>query len=181
MSPLTESDTEALGGAPIAAGTLRLREMCAGDHSRVLELNLASEHHLSPLDRGRLEWISALACRCVVVESAVEVVGFAFSIAPDSAYDSRNYAWLSQRFERFLYVDRVVVCERSRRRGIATLIYDELEVTAVAFGRVVCDINVEPPNEASLAFHRARGYREQGRLTHPDGHIAALLCKVVRE
>jgi predicted GNAT superfamily acetyltransferase len=28
-------------------------------------------------------------------------------MAPGTAYDSRNYRWFSDRFERFLYLDRV--------------------------------------------------------------------------
>lgn len=156
---------------------MRLRELVAGDHARVLELNLASERDLSPLDHERLAWIVSMAHQCVVVEHDSEVVAFALALAPGEEYDSRNYRWFNGRLERFLYLDRVVVAAGARRHGVATRIYQELEPLASAFGQMVCDVNLEPPNEASLAFHAARGYAEIGRLMHPGGHVAAMLSK----
>jgi predicted GNAT superfamily acetyltransferase len=42
---------------------------------------------------------------------------------------------------------------------------------------MVCDVNIEPRNDASLAFHAARGYREVGRLAHGSVKAVALLSK----
>jgi uncharacterized protein len=52
-----------------------------------------------------------------------------------------------------------------------------METAADSFDRMVCDVNTLPPNQASLAFHTARGYREVGRLTHGPEKIVALLSK----
>ena len=156
---------------------MRLRELTPADRPRLLALNLASVRELSELDDQRLHWILSLAHRSLVVESEGEMVAFALAIAPGTVYDSENYRWFGDRFERFLYLDRVVVAESLRRRGIGGRLYDAMEAAAAGFERMVCEVNVLPPNPASLAFHRSRGYVEVGRLTHGQGKVVALLSK----
>jgi hypothetical protein len=154
-----------------------VRELGRADWPRVIELNRASVRELSPLDQKRLGYILALAHRSLVVECGREVVAFAISVAPGTDYDSANYAWFSGRYERFLYLDRIAVRESQRRRGLGARLYDAMERAAEPFGRIVCDVNLEPRNDASLAFHAARGYRDVGRLVHGEGKTVALMCK----
>jgi predicted GNAT superfamily acetyltransferase/uncharacterized protein YggU (UPF0235/DUF167 family) len=158
----------------------KLREPMREDWPRMLELNLASERELSALDEQRLEWILALAHSAMVVESEGELAGFALALAPGAVYDSENYRWFSAAFARFLYLDRIVVAESQRRHGIGTLLYDAMEAAAAPFERMVCEVNVQPPNPASLAFHLARGYMEIDRLEHGPEKVVALLCKELR-
>jgi len=54
-----------------------------------------------------------------------------------------------------------------------------MESHAAAHGRMVCEVNSEPPNVESLAFHAARGYREVGHLTQADGHQTVMLEKAL--
>lgn len=169
-------------GLPAKAASisaLTLREPTRADWPRLLELNLASERELSALDEQRLEWILSLAHSAVAVEAEREIVGFALAIAPGTPYDSENYRWFAARFEQFLYLDRIVVAESQRRRGIATQLYDAMEAAARPLGRMVCEVNVLPANPASLAFHAARGYAEIGRLEHGPEKVVALLSKEI--
>jgi uncharacterized protein len=156
---------------------MTLREPIRADWPRLLELNLASVQELSDLDEARLRWILSLAHRSLVVENDGEVVAFAITMPPGVRYDSDNYRWFSTRFPQFLYLDRVVVAESLRRRGIGARIYDAMEVAAEPFGRMVCEVNVVPLNEASLAFHASRGYIEIGRLEHSPEKVVALMSK----
>jgi predicted GNAT superfamily acetyltransferase len=155
---------------------MRLRAIGRGDWPAVLGLNETSVNELSPLDDARLEFILSCSHRALVAEAEDGIAAFAVAMAPQSAYDSANYAWFEQRFKRFLYLDRIAVDAAHRRRGIAALMYDEIEDAAREFGRMVCDVNVEPRNDASLAFHAGRGYVEIDRLEHPT-KIVALMCK----
>jgi predicted GNAT superfamily acetyltransferase len=156
---------------------MKLREITRADWPTLLELNLASVRELSELDEHRLELLLSWAQRGLAVESEQAIVAFALAIAPGTPYDSDNYRWLGARFERFLYLDRIVVSGAMRRRGIGGRLYDAMEATATGFGRMVCEVNVRPANEASLAFHISRGYVEVGRLEHAGGKIVALLTK----
>jgi predicted GNAT superfamily acetyltransferase len=156
--------------------SMTLRAATPADHPRLLELNAASVLELSPLDDERLSYILALAERCLVVDNdAGEVVGFAIAIPPGTEYDSINYGWFSARYERFLYLDRIAVSAACRRQRIGARLYDAMEQAAAPYGRMVCDVNIQPRNEASLAFHAARGYHELGELAHPAGKTVALL------
>jgi predicted GNAT superfamily acetyltransferase len=151
-----------------------LRELTDADLPRVLELNQDSVQELSALDGTRLRYILALAHRAFVVADEDDVLAFAIAIAPGTNYDSRNYARLSERFERFLYLDRIAVAASARRQGLGAMLYDTIEDAARAFGRMVCDVNIEPRNDASLAFHAARGYEPLEELTHADKRVVLL-------
>lgn len=157
---------------------IRIRELERRDHDRVLKLNQASVQELSPLDEPRLEYILALAHRSLVAASADgDVIAFALAIAPGTDYDSLNYTTLGEMFESFLYLDRIAVADSARRKGLGAALYDAMEIAAAPFGRMVCDVNIEPRNDASLAFHAARGYREVGELAHGDVKTVALMSK----
>jgi predicted GNAT superfamily acetyltransferase len=155
---------------------MSLRPLARADWPAVLALNQASVDELSDLAGERLRYVLSLAHRALVAEADGEVVAFALAMAPRAAYDSLNYRWFAQHLQSFLYLDRVAVDARRRRRGIGALLYDELEDAARAFGRMVCDVIIAPRNDASLAFHEARGYREIARLEHPE-KVVALMCK----
>jgi len=154
-----------------------LRSIRPADWPAILQLNEASVELLSPLDPGVLSWLVAHADRSIAVEAGGEVVAFALALAPGAGYGSANYRWFAERYERFLYLDRIVVSGSWRRQGVGTLVYDAMEGFATAPGRLLCEVDLEPPNVPSLGFHMARGYREVGRLTHARGKVVAMLAK----
>jgi predicted GNAT superfamily acetyltransferase len=65
-----------------------------------------------------------------------------------------------------VYVDRVVVDEAARRRGLAQALYADLARTAVE-RPLVCEVNLEPPNPGSLAFHERLGFHPCGEAVDP--------------
>jgi predicted GNAT superfamily acetyltransferase len=155
-----------------------LRPITDSDVSTVLALNAADVTALSPLDHERLALLRKQAAQALVAEVAGQVVVFVLTFAPGSGYDSDNFAWFGQRYgSGFLYLDRIVVGAAHRRRGIAGRVYDAIEDEARAYGRLVCEVNSQPANPASLAFHSARGYAEVGHLSHGPGKVTVMLCK----
>jgi predicted GNAT superfamily acetyltransferase len=76
-----------------------------------------------------------------------------------------------RRYRRFVYVDRVVVAPAVRGRGYARLLYADLFDRAGRAGHdiVVCEVNSDPPNPASDAFHAAQGFAEVGRAAIHQG------------
>ena len=156
---------------------MEIRTLSAGDIEAVLDLNAGSVAATSPLDDATLTSYLAMADSALVCVVDDLVAAFAIAYAPGSAYPSVNYRWHASRFDDFLYLDRIVVGAGFRRRGIATAMYDALESVATGHGRMVCEVNCEPPNIESLAFHRNRGYLEIGELTQADGHRVVMLEK----
>lgn len=141
-----------------ATAPLRVRPMVAADHPAVLAMNEASVQHLSPMDAARLEWILARASTPLVVEDDEGPLGFAIAIAAGTDYDGSYYARFGELYDDFLYLDRIAVNERARRRGVGNLLYATAEAAAGPHGRMLCEVNVRPRNEPSLAFHASRGY-----------------------
>jgi predicted GNAT superfamily acetyltransferase len=154
-----------------------IRPLADDDVDEVLELNELSVEALSPLDLAGLATHREMVAEALVCEIDGRVAAFALAYRPGAGYDSANYRWHSERFDDFLYLDRIVVGADFRRRGIATALYDALEEVAAPHGRMVCEVNSDPPNPESLAFHRRRGYVELGHLTKADGHQVVMLEK----
>lgn len=151
--------------------------MAASDRRPVLALNQADVHHLSPLDERRLAQLVGWCAHAeVVVADAAphDVLGFVLTVPPGTAYDSPNYRWFGEQLDAFLYLDRIVVAPAARRRGVGSFVYDRMEAAAHAEqgGPLVCEVDIEPPNESSLAFHRARRYAELGRQQVGDKTVA---------
>jgi predicted GNAT superfamily acetyltransferase len=158
---------------------VEIRSLGAEDVEAVLDLNAASVDATSPLDAATLRSYLAMSDSALVCVVDDRVAAFAIAYAPRSAYPSVNYRWHDVRFDDFLYLDRIVVGSAYRRRGIATALYDALELVAAQHGRMVCEVNCEPPNLESLAFHRNRGYVEIGELAQADGHRVVMLEKAL--
>jgi uncharacterized protein len=158
-----------------------LRPVGNDDLADVLSLNQAEVEMLAPMDEARFHELRRAADRFDVVEVEGGFGGFVITFAPGTAYDSENYRWFAQRYgERFYYLDRFVLHADQRRRGLGNRVYDELEQVAAAHGRMTLEVNLVPRNDASLAFHAARGYVEVGRLGGPPGdddHLVSLMEK----
>jgi len=96
---------------------------------------------------------------------------FLLAFDQDADYDSPNFLWFRDRYKRFLYVDRIVVAASARGRGVARLLYRELfeQATCAGHVQIVCEVNSDPPNPASDAFHAALGFIEVGSAAIHDG------------
>lgn len=155
----------------------RLRPITDHDVPAVLDLNERDVHLLAPLDASRLEQLRGWADRADVIDLGEQVAGFVVTFAAGTAYDSENYHWFGQRFgDDFYYLDRIVIGADVRRRGLARFVYDALEAVAARTGRMTLEVNLDPPNEGSLAFHRGRGYVDLDSRGEP-GHVLTLMTK----
>jgi predicted GNAT superfamily acetyltransferase len=153
-----------------------LRPLADDDISDVLALNHRNVELLAPMDERRLRELQSIADRCDVLEVDGGFAGFVITFAPGTAYDSENYVWFSQRGNDFYYLDRIVLHEDFRRRGLGGFVYDEVEAVARPRGRMSLEVNLVPPNPGSLAFHAARGFVEVGQLGD-NGHRVSLMEK----
>jgi predicted GNAT superfamily acetyltransferase len=143
---------------------MQLRDATSADFPQLLALNLESEHFLSPLSSVRLEKLHAEAAYHRVLETDQKVGAFLLAFREGCSYDSPNYRWFVQKYERFLYIDRVVVSAEQQGKGLGKLLYTDLFAFAGRTGalRVCCEFDVDPPNEPSRLFHQRFGFREVG-------------------
>jgi hypothetical protein len=138
----------------------------------LLALNNAHVRELSYLEPARLTHLVGEAFharRIGRIESRVDAFLLAFD--QDADYDSPNFLWFRDRYPRFVYVDRIVVAASGRARGLARLLYLDLFERTMRAGHihVVCEVNSEPPNPASDAFHAALGFAEVGSASIHNG------------
>jgi len=153
-----------------------LRPLRETDVAPVLALNERNVVKLAPMDEPRLHVLRGLAEHFDVVDVDGVFAGFVVTFAAGAAYDSENFIWFSERYDDFAYLDRIVLHEDFRRRGLGGFVYDVVEGDARAHGRLTLEVNLVPRNDASLAFHARRGFVEVGRLGD-DEHLVSLMEK----
>jgi hypothetical protein len=134
----------------------------------LLVLNNSHAQELSWLEPERLQ---NLVREAFLARRIGALDAFLLAFDQDAQYDSPNFLWFRARYARFVYVDRIVVDPGMRGRGIARALYAELFRRAAGAGhdRVVCEVNADPPNPPSDAFHAALGFAEVGSATIHDG------------
>ena len=140
----------------------------APSRDALLDLNNASARETSLLTSERFDQLIGWARLALFVPPSAALL-LAFEQSDD--YDGEHFLWFRGRFDKFLYIDRVIVAERYRRHGIGRLLYAHLLERAVQLGhtRVVCEVNLDPPNPVSDEFHAALGFVEVGRATIDNG------------
>ena len=150
---------------------MHLRDATPDDTKSILRLNHGSVHFLSPLTDQRLSWLHGMASYHRVVELRGQVQAFLLAFGPGTDYDSPNYQWFAARFERFLYVDRVVVDPATQGQGLAACLYTDLFAFARETGapRITLEIDSDPPNPVSSRFHSRYGFREIGSQSVAGG------------
>jgi predicted GNAT superfamily acetyltransferase len=144
--------------------TLSIQDAARADYAVICALNLADVQHTSPMDEQRLENLAELACYFKVARVADKLSGFVLAMCSGARYENDNFAWFSQRFPRFIYIDRVVVSPEFRGLRVGARLYEDLFRFARENGipRVTCEYNIWPSNEASRSFHDKFGFTERG-------------------
>ena len=148
-----------------------LRPVGATDLSAVGLLNSAAVPAVNDLSAEELAWFAEVAHTfLVVVLPRGSVVGFLVGLdGPGVAYDSVNYRWFSERYDCFLYVDRVVVDPSGQGRGIGRSLYEAFVQRAEGHTALCAEVNIRPRNEGSLAFHDAFGMAAVGEQDSEAG------------
>ncbi len=137
-------------------------------HAALLALNNANAVELSWLEPDRLQQLVAAA---FLAKRIGEADAFLLAFDQEADYDSPNFLWFRARYPRFVYVDRIVVAAHARGHGHARRLYLDLFARALQAGhdQVVCEINSNPPNLVSDAFHAELGFTKVGMDTMYGG------------
>ncbi len=155
---------------------------------------------LRPLTRDDLPWLLRLNDACLPAVNALDLaemtalidraawtraafrdadpLAVLVAFAKGSTYESTNYAWFNAQEEPFIYIDRVMVSEARRGQGLGRRLYEALAAWAKAEGhpRLCCEVNEDPPNPVSLAFHRSMGFGVlTSRINPADGKRVAMM------
>jgi len=137
----------------------------AGLPEALLALNNHFATELSPLDSAKARHLVRHAFMARTIGNEALLIAF----DQDAPYDNPNFQWFHERFDRFVYIDRVVIAPVRQGWGWAGLLYESLFARAREKDhvRIACEINLDPPNPRSEAFHVGLGFEAVGQAILP--------------
>lgn len=159
---------------------MRIRDVATGDLDRVLEINNAAVPNMNQLERGALLWFLESAVYFRVAEEEGKLAAFLIALDENAPYDSLNFRWFRERYRNFLYIDRVAVDAPFQRRGFGRTLYDDFFSfcsSRPSLERICAEVNLQPPNPGSIAFHLARGFVQVGELMHAEEKKVAMFVR----
>lgn len=163
-----------------SVGRVEIRPLVSGDLARVHAIN---QGEVPAVGAESVERLAHIFDQSLVAFAAVEdgtVGGFCLVLPPDADYDSANFAWFRERYDDFVYLDRVAFAPEFQRRGGGRAMYDRV-IAAARRERpsatvLALEVNLIPRNEPSLAFHAGLGFVEVGvRTPAPDKSVSMLV------
>jgi len=156
---------------------LIIRDLGPTDIEAATAINNANTPAVGEADA---EHLAHLLGQSVIALAAVtpgdELAGFCIVLGPGADYGSVNYRWFTERYDDFVYLDRVAVAETARNAGVGTALYAEVERRAAA-PWFLLEVNLRPRNDGSLRFHHRLGFREVGQQETDYGILVSLLAK----
>ena len=142
---------------------------------------------VSSLDLERLAFLVDESDMALVVDVGTPLgdtsAGFCLVLGPGSTYQSVNYRWFMDRYDDAMYLDRVAFDAAFQGLGLGTALYAEVHERVSALdgmNRWTLEVNADPPNVPSLAFHAARGFVEVGQQHTPYGITVSLMERTTR-
>ena len=149
------------------------------DFERIIAINEAGQPGVSPLTPAELSLVRSHAPLFEVAEVGRELVGYLIAYLNTNVYDGEEFNWFKQRYTHFLYIDQLAVAQSTRRAGVGAHMYRLLEQRAHEQGlaSLTCEVNLEPSNPVSLAFHTRQRFVEVGTMATSDGRTVSLRRK----
>lgn len=174
----TTRERDRFGGGP-SSSPVTVRNADVGDLPTLLAINEAATPHVNSIPLAQLQWFHQHASyfRVAVLDDAM--AGLLIALTPGLDYDSLNYRWFERRYESFVYVDRIITADWARQRGVGRTLYADLFAFCEPIAPVItCEVNLEPRNDGSLAFHREFGFTEVGtQRTEGGSKLVSLMVR----
>ncbi|NND84046.1 MAG: GNAT family N-acetyltransferase [Acidimicrobiia bacterium] len=145
-----------------------------GDHRSLLSLNNIQAPAVNAISLSELRQLLEWPGHAIVGRDFAGPTGFVLAIdGPGLDYPSDNYRWFSERYDHFLYVDRIAVHPRAHGRGIGSSLYEALVGHAARAGYpfVLAEVNTRPPNDGSHRFHLTHGFTAVGEQETKGGTV----------
>lgn len=136
-----------------------IRPAAPADLEELRILNESVLPHVNSIPLEDFEEFLEMASFFLVVEDENELAGFVIVLGPGVNYESENYEYFTKHYSSFDYVDRIVIKESFRGKGLGSKLYEYLFQHSDQ-GRITCEVNIQPPNPKSIQFHQMLGFDE---------------------
>ena len=158
-----------------------VRNIESADLTWVLAINNANTPGVSELTLSELETDIANCLHALAIDNEHgEVCAFCITFAPDAPDAGANHRWFADRFESFVYLDRIAIDPTYQNLGLGVLLYQSVEqqmIDSAQHSLLCCEVNLEPPNPGSLRFHHRIGFTEVGQHSPQQNYLVSMLSK----
>ena len=149
---------------------------------QVLEINNSNVPAVSELTQNEFEFDleHCLYALMITDDSGDDLRAFCVTFAPGAPYQSSNYRWFSERYDNFVYLDRIAVASKYQNMGYGVELYGAVEYLMIKEGvasLLTCEVNLQPANPGSLRFHHRLGFIEVGQHESKPEFIVSMLAK----
>jgi uncharacterized protein len=160
--------------------SITIRDVREHELDSVLAMNNAAGPGVLPMDSARIRFFWENADYFRVAEIDGLLAGFLIGLGQAAAHDSSNFLWFRERYEKFLYIDRIVIASARRSVGVGRVFYADIQSFAEARApHLAAEVFIESNNHPALLFHGSFGFREIGQHLMPDRHIRA--CMLIKD
>lgn len=152
------------------------------DIPRLVEMNDAASPAVPITSETEMAALLDTAGFTLAAREGETLIGFVIGMRAGAQYASENYRFFDARSSDFLYVDRIVIDGSRRGAGMGRALYEAVFGLARGEGlrEVTCEVNLDPPNPGSLAFHACLGFERVGEQETKNGSVTvALLAATV--
>lgn len=160
-----------------------VRNIETADLQRVLEINNANTPGVSELTKNELQTDLSNSLHALAIDNEQgDVCAFCITFAPDAPHAGANHQWFAERFESFVYLDRIAIDSTHQNLGLGALLYLTVEqrmLKSAEHSLLCCEVNLEPPNPGSLRFHHRIGFSECGVESTAPGYVVTYLQKLL--
>ncbi len=161
--------------------TLTIDQAMEDDYPELLDLNNLAVPNVNAIPSETLACLHSQSVYLGVARTSTGIAGFLLALPCTASYDSPNFQYFKQRYEAFAYIDRIVVNQHLRGRGVGAALYQDLNrMLDGVYPLLACEVNLDPPNPGSLSFHQRLGFNSVGtQQTEGGSKRVALLTKVL--
>jgi predicted GNAT superfamily acetyltransferase len=147
------------------------------DLAAIRAINAAGQPGVVAFAPEELAGLASGTIRCWVAQRSGNVSGYLIAYRQDEICEGDEFAWFQRAYPSFLYVDQIAVAPDRHRAGVGSALYGAASAYAVEHGlpMLTCEVNLDPPNPGSLAFHARLRFKRVGTLRTDDGRTVALL------
>ena len=159
----------------------KIKTVDKSDFDFLLSLNQKNLPEVSSTDLVGMSYFLKNSSYFKIILHNNHPVGFCIGLMPGKDYSSENYIWINKKCNSFIYVDRIVIDEKYRNRGIGSYFYTHLAETYCGqVESITCEVNILPYNKPSINFHKKYGFKEIGQKDTENGkkRVSYMIYKI---
>ena len=155
---------------------MQLRELRSKDIPLVWKINEQGLPGTGKVSQQEIVELLHIAELTIGAFEGEQLVGFVLCFLPRTDYASLNYAWFNQRYQEFLYVDRIAVSENHRNQTIGSLLYQQVISYAKQYNYpIAAEVSLNPPNPGSMRFHHRFNFTEIGVFNQQSKSVTMMM------